>query len=188
MPKGTMVGPNECPRAALTAGGLAPRLEVGMPRKYIRGSVDVRFWGHVQKQEGDGCWLWDGATYHDGYGAFGLTPHMMRRAHRMAWELTHGPIPAGLVVCHRCDVRLCCRPDHLFLGTVKENQQDMATKGRSTKGEKNRAAKLTDAQVRALRLEYAQGGITMYRLAKNHGLNNQHVWKIVRRLLWRNLP
>lgn len=89
--------------------------------------LEDRFWSKVNKT--DTCWLWTATKTHGGYG---LVKANGRQGvvHRMAWELTNGPIPSGLLVCHRCDVRNCVRPDHLFLGTAKENTQDMLAKGR----------------------------------------------------------
>lgn len=75
------------------------------------------------------CWLWTGLLNRRGYG---VTRHNGRAclAHRKAWELANGPIPDGFMVCHRCDVRNCIRPDHLFLGSAADNTADMIAKGR----------------------------------------------------------
>jgi len=72
-----------------------------------------------------GCWLWEGYV-RSGYGRL-----RKKSVHRLAWEEVNGPIPAGMSVCHHCDVRLCCNPDHLFIGTNGDNTRDMSAKGRN---------------------------------------------------------
>jgi hypothetical protein len=95
--------------------------------------ADVRFWSLVDKQE-SGCWMWKGATGPKGYGRFNEYPVNVS-AHRFSWSLVNGPIPAGMFVCHRCDNPGCVNPDHLFLGTPKDNTQDMLSKQRQSRGE-----------------------------------------------------
>jgi hypothetical protein len=82
------------------------------------------------------CWLWQGPTVGRGYGKVGFRGKTAR-AHRVMWELANGEIPAGLYVCHKCDIPSCINPDHLFLGTADENNKDMAQKGRSASGARN---------------------------------------------------
>jgi DNA-binding CsgD family transcriptional regulator len=89
-----------------------------------------RFWRKVRK--GEECWEWTGFRVPPlGYGRFRLNDEQTW-AHRVSWELTFGPIPEGLQVCHRCDNPPCVRPDHLFLGTPLDNVRDMIGKGRAS--------------------------------------------------------
>lgn len=97
-------------------------------------SLADRFWPKVQKS--DGCWLWIGAKFANGYGEFRIG-NRNALAHRVGYELTYGPIPDGLFLCHTCDVRACVRPTHFFLGTARDNGQDASTKGRLATGERN---------------------------------------------------
>lgn len=80
------------------------------------------------------CWLWTAGLDKDGYGKFAIglggKAQIHTRAHRFAYEIFVGPIPVGMVVCHRCDNPPCARPEHLFLGTPKDNNDDKVTKGR----------------------------------------------------------
>jgi hypothetical protein len=89
-----------------------------------------RFWGKVKKS--DGCWEWQAYRDEDGYGSVGSFGNADRMStHRYSWVLHNGPIPADLFVLHRCDNPPCVRPDHLFLGTVLDNNRDAIAKGRS---------------------------------------------------------
>ena len=109
----------------------------GHPRRFVNGhngrrALRERFWAKVQK--GAGCWLWTGCKGYDGYGHFRLGTRSATRAHRVSWELHYGPIPEGLLVCHRCDNPTCVRPDHLVLGTSADNERDKARKGKRAWG------------------------------------------------------
>jgi hypothetical protein len=86
----------------------------------------------VIPEPNSGCFLWEGRVHPNGYGWYGGGRRGARLlVHRIAWEETNGPIPGGMLVCHHCDVRLCCNPAHLFLGTAKDNTRDMIAKGRA---------------------------------------------------------
>lgn len=101
----------------------------------------------------NGCQIWTGALAGKGYGIFLPNGRRGKRyyAHRYSWEAVNGQIPEGMVICHRCDNPRCVNADHLFVGTQADNMRDMVEKGRSTSGEANPRAKLTKADVVAIR-------------------------------------
>src|SRR5271166_838027 len=110
-------------------------------------SIEVRFWSSIGER-GEGCWNWIGSECSNGYGSLSITlngKHTNVLAHRLSYQLTIGAIPDGLLVCHKCDNRKCVRPDHLFLGSHKDNTQDMMTKkrGKSPPGEERNISNLT---------------------------------------------
>jgi hypothetical protein len=131
----------------------------------------------VYPEPNSGCWLWDGAIHRTGYGVFGLTAQKRTAAaHRVSYELHVGPIPAGMVVCHKCDVRSCVNPAHLFAGSQTENLLDMVAKGRhhDQRGSRNHAAKLTDSIVREIRDLRARGD-TYQAIASRYGVSRSCV-------------
>jgi hypothetical protein len=143
------------------------------------------FWERVDKS-GD-CWLWLGRVAGKGYGQITSKWFKTEIAHRIAYELEVGPIPVGMLVCHHCDNRLCMRPSHLFVGTDRDNVADMLRKGRSTRvGERNPAAKMTDAQVAEVKALY-QSGLRIIDIARRLGYHPERVGSIVRGRTWRHV-
>ncbi len=111
-------------------------------------------------------------------------------AHRASYILHHGcDIPAGMCVCHKCDVPACVNPDHLFLGTSKDNHQDSVRKGRRASGPKNVNAKLSHADVAIIRRLYKRGTSGQFnsvRLGKTFGVTASTICRVVKRHTWVN--
>jgi hypothetical protein len=138
-------------------------------------TVSERFWAKVNKT--DDCWEWTAYTS-KGYGQFNATGVLVR-AHRFAYQMANGPIPAGRLVCHRCDNRRCVRPSHLFVGTAADNTLDMVRKGRGRVppprfGESHHNVKLNSSQVVIMR-RMRSFGVPVLRLARDWGINKATV-------------
>ena len=130
----------------------------------------------------ESCWLWTGKLTKKGYGQRKVGVKT-KPAHRVAWELFCGPIPDGLLVCHRCDVRHCVNPDHLFLGTHDQNMADMVAKKRQPYGRNNAASKVTEEIVHAIRMDRAQGRV-LADIGKKFSVSTSQVYRIVQRQSW----
>lgn len=176
-----------CNNACRLAHGLPPMPDAERHR---------RFWAKVDRSGGpDACWPWLGARYRYGYGRVRIQ-NKARRAHRVAWELTNGPLPPGKHVCHHCDTPPCCNAKHFFLGTNVENTADKVAKGRQSRGASHSAAarpprgessgraKLTEALVREIRVRYAAGGVTHRQLAAELGMKHAAIGSVLRGRTW----
>ena len=182
-------------------------------RPQYTAKVAARFWSKVDRSHGpDACWNWTTSVFSSGYGQFKVIDRNLR-SNRVAWELTHGPIPDGMSVLHRCDNRRCVNPAHLWLGTHKDNMRDMTEKERAAtgdrngsrlhpdrlvrgdshparthpetrQGERNGSARLTADQVRAIRMCYATGKESFRTLSLEYGVSKQTIARIIRRKNW----
>jgi hypothetical protein len=146
------------------------------------------------------CWDWQSSTRAFGYGQVTFCQGAQRvtlSAHRVIWQLFYGAIPSGMCVCHHCDNPACCNPDHLFLGTRSDNNKDMFAKGRArpgpktkgyrrpeVSGERSGASKLSWAQVRSMRADYARGGVSAVALGKKYGIGRTAAANILSGATW----
>ena len=168
---------------------------------------EERFWSKVDRT-GE-CWRWTASRTSAGYGK-ASTDGRLDGAHRIAWRLAYGAIPDGMWVLHHCDNPPCVRPEHLFLGTHRDNMADARAKGRLSptifngtqvrlmsegrarrpeshaRGERSGAAKLTEAQVREIRSRVAAGA-SQSAVARDYGVVHQLVNSIVRGRIWRHV-
>lgn len=147
-------------------------------------AVSDWFWKWVQKTET--CWLVP-ATHGAGYGQVCKPGQRISTlAHRASWEIHYGPIPKGLHVCHHCDVRNCVRPDHLFVGTQKDNAADAVQKGRMQKGSRNGRHKITEEIAKKI-LALKDSGLTGVQVARAFSLTKSSVYFIWHRQTWRHI-
>lgn len=151
-----------------------------------RTSIEVRFSRHFIPEPMSGCWLWVGMETRHGYGEIRRGGKRDGRvlAHRLSWQIHNGPIPDGMVVCHRCDTPACVNPDHLFVGTQAENIADMWSKGRGAAGESAPSAKLSESDVKAIIADSR----TQEEIAADYGVSSSHVSMIQTGRQWRGLP
>lgn len=139
------------------------------------------------------CHVWLRSKHPAGYGQFSANGRHAIKAHRFAWERASGPIPAGLNVLHRCDNRACVNPDHLYLGTQKDNGRDMAVRGRAgartmpqkiLRGEGIGTSKLSADDVRQIRELWASRSLDQGAIARRFNIRQAHVSRIVLGQSW----
>jgi HNH endonuclease len=158
--------------------------------------VQKRFESKYLPVTESGCWIWEATTGNHGYGRFRISKNpsqALHSAHRASWIIYRGEIPQGMNVCHRCDVRCCVNPDHLFLGTYFDNMQDAARKGRMDwkdgevrnlpVGENHHAAKLSTSDVISIRMSKQTG---VY-LASQYHVTPITISRVRRRIIWRHV-
>jgi hypothetical protein len=130
------------------------------------------------------CHIWQGCKTYSGYGKK-LLGKKRTVAHRVAWEQANGPIPPEMFCLHKCDVKLCCNPEHLYIGTRLDNARDAVLRKRMSplKADKHPLAKLTWAKVRAIRQLHSQGW-SQRKLAKRYCVHRSNIYLIVHGYGW----
>lgn len=154
-----------------------------------RKSITERLFDKVEPIPFSGCFIWMGWIDNDGYGYMYHSPKRRTvKAHRVAWELAFGSIPEGMGVLHRCDVRSCVNPAHLFLGTHADNMRDMKGKSRAigTHGTDNFKAKLTELQVRTI-ISLQHGEESCAEVSRRFGVSHTSVWRIWSGIGWKHI-
>jgi hypothetical protein len=147
--------------------------------------MSFRFWSHVAIGSDDECWPWLAYRNWDGYGRFRIGEGNVL-AHRHAFELTRSAVPDGLRVLHDCDNPCCCNPAHLHLGTIAENNAERNARGREARGERNGRARLTEADVRAIRARLAHGH-SHTSVADAFGVHSKTIYQLAYGLTWRHV-
>jgi HNH endonuclease len=151
-------------------------------------TLQDRFDAKYIPEPNSGCWLWTAAALQSGYGILCLDlaippKNKERLAHRISWILKNGEIPSGMHVLHRCDMPCCVNPDHLFLGTSKDNTHDQMKKQRMPLGEGRRFAKLHEEAVRQIRTSDKSD----IALAKQFGVSDSAVWMVRSGRTWKHV-
>lgn len=133
-----------------------------------------------------GCYEWQGGKLKDGYGSFRFE-NKSWAAHRWIWTHIHGPIPSGSVIRHKCDNPPCANIDHLELGSVAENSDDMVSRGRSKVGVLNAASRLTEQQVREIKLAIRDRSAKQKDIAARYGVTPTLITAIKQGRIWTHI-
>lgn len=159
----------------------------------MKGPLKIGVKGRLERlifYSPDGCWLWTGQKRKEKDGGYGLIKIKGRitRANRVAYETFKGPIPDGLFVCHTCDVPLCINPDHLFLGTLQDNNRDMYEKGRNAVfyGDDNVRSKLKEADIPKI-IELRKSGLYYYQIGDMYNVGPNAIKDIFSGRTWSHI-
>lgn len=153
----------------------------------VRRPIDEWFLSKILPDDATGCWLWTGVQYPNGYG-LAMYAGEKFLAHRVSYAMWRGPIPNGMVVRHSCDNKQCVNPHHLEIGTVRDNTQETYDRGliNHARGERHGGAKLTDADVTAIRA--ARSGakkVPLAVLAAQYRVDESTISRVAAGKLWR---
>ena len=139
----------------------------------------------IQSGKG-GCWLWQGSKWYGGYGQFSCDGETTG-AHRASWEIHNGSIPENMCVLHKCDVRDCVNPDHLFLGTYLDNNRDRDKKGRGYSGDRHLWTKISKQDVLNIRKYFKGERGELQKISKQYGVTASAIRHIVKRRSWKHV-
>jgi len=136
------------------------------------------------------CWIWQKAIDKAGYGRYGASDKQVRYVHRLSYELVYGEIEEGMYVCHKCDTRSCCNPDHLFMGTAQDNNDDMYSKNRAyhPKAHPNfRSIALNKSQVLEIKQMLLDDELSMVKIAQIYGVSISTIHRIKFNKTWKDV-
>ncbi len=150
--------------------------------RYCGGGREALFWSKVDKNGPNGCWLFMGYRDKDNYGDMYYDRKHIQ-SHRLSWRLLRGD-PGKLDVLHKCDNPPCCNPEHLYLGTDKENARDRVRFGKQQRGENVVGAIMTEESVRQLRQDRLASSDSYYKLGTKYGISYSQARAICNGTRW----
>lgn len=155
----------------------------------VGNSLEDKFIKGYTPEPNSGCWLWHHTTGVNGYGVINYGFQKIVASRYSVERATGMKIPIGKVVCHKCDTPACVNPDHLFVGTQRDNIRDCVSKGRNQLGEDRPNAVLTESLVRRIRREYRFGvlGCGVIALGTKYAIGYQLIHRVVNRKIWKHV-
>lgn len=151
-----------------------------LTRQMLGGTIPERFHSKVAVGSSDECWEWTACVKSNGYGEMVLWRGRGEAAHRIAWVLEFGDIPAGMCICHECDNKTCCNPSHMFLGTHKDNMEDMVSKGRHNPVFGQRSDKALTTRLVMIAKQMRAAGAKQTDIAAHIGASQSWVSEVLR--------
>ena len=176
--KGTKYCSRKCANTAISRKNAKIKKEKYSSKEYLMSKIQI--------DKKTGCWNWKGSRHKQGYGTKAFAGKRIK-THRLFYEIFIGKIPERICVCHKCDNPPCCNPDHLFIGTYKDNMQDMIKKNRSNflVGEKCKRASFKNEDILEIRRLYPS--VTQAELARRYKRSEGAIASIIHRRSWKHI-